>query len=537
MAAAVLPFADTRHFGHVHDDHVLRGASSLVTDGRANLEDLWGADFFGTYDEPRGQSGYWRPLVTLGSRLEVILAGGSTQGYLWLGHVITVLCHLAATLALWRLLLALGCTWQVAVLASALFGLHPIHVENVSWTSGRVDSLSAAWGWAGTALWLRGRGRGFQAAAGFACLLLAPLCKETAALLLVLAPVAGRKMGMSWGRSLLIPALALVTTVVLRAFSFGLVHELPAEAFTGPESLTSRWATWLSIQPDLLRFAIWPGPTSPIHPVNAAANFSAPGVSAGLALLLALSALGFWIVWRRSAAAAYVMLLALGTTYLLAPWVRFPTGFSEVAGPLYERYLYVAAAAPALLLGWVIARQIGAASWRVPLVIVLAILCIGPVTASRTLAWSSDIHFAQAGLRTAPASANLWAHLGTAYLENYRMSGEPQESAAALEAYDRALALDSLHTRAAVNRFITLVLSERGPEAMGQATVLLSRWPADPFVLHNVAAWHEAEGRLETAAELLDRELQTDRPHPETAERLEALLQRLEAQEGRGAGR
>ena len=532
MAAAVLPFAETRHYGHVHDDHVLRGTTSLATDARANLGDLWGADFFGTYDTPRGQSGFWRPLVILGYRLEAILAGGSAQGYLWLGHVITVLCHLAATLALWRLLLALGCGWQVAVLASALFGLHPIHVENVTWTSGRVDSLSAAWGWAGTALWLRGRGGGIQAAAGFLCLMLAPLCKETAVLILVLAPCAGRLLGMSWRRSLFVPCLALIATLVLRAVSFGLVHELPAEAFTGPASLVSRWATWLSIQPDLLRFAIWPGPTSPIHPVSAAVNFSSPGVAAGFLLLAALSGVAVWVVRRRSVSAAYVTLLALGTTYLLAPWARFPTGFSEVAGPLYERYLYVATAAPALLLATLIARQIGTVAWRVPVVIVLAILCIGPVTASRTLAWSTDVRLAHSGIETAPASPNLWAHLGTAHLEDYRISGQASDGEAALAAYDRALALDPLHTRAAVNRFIVLVLTERAAEAIGQATVLLSRWPSDPFVLHNVAAWHEAEGRLETAAELFDRELGTGRPHPETMMRLEALLQRLEARRG-----
>jgi hypothetical protein len=512
----------------VHDDHVLRGTASLATDVRADLGDLWGADFFGSYESPRGQTGFWRPLVTLSFRLEALLAGGSAQGYLWLGHVTTVLCHLAATLALWRLLLALGCGWRASVVAAALFGLHPIHVANVTWTSGRVDSLATALAWAGTTVWLRGRGSGLRALGGCALFVLATLAKENAALLLGLAPLAGLLLGLGWMRALAVPLAALAASLLIRAASFGLVHDLPAEAFTGPLSGLSRWATWLSIQPDLLRFAIWPGPTSPVHPVAVANGFDSPGVAAGLVLLALLLGIGIWILRKRSPAAAYVTAVALGSSLLLAPWVRFPSGFHEVAGPLYERYLYAAVAAPALLVATLLVRLVGRPAWRVPAVMALAIACIGPITAARTHAWSSDASFARAGLGTAPGSANLWAHLGTALMEDYRGGGDVADATAALEAFDTALSLDPEHVRSAVNQFILLVLLERPNEASGKATALLSRWPGDSFVLHNVAAWHEAEGRLEQAAQLFERELATDRPHPETAYRLEALRQVLQ---------
>ncbi len=541
ILSALLPFAATRGYGHVHDDHELRGSQSLATDPRADLDDLWGADFFGTYEQPQGQTGFWRPLVILSFRLEAVLAGGSSQAYLWLGHVLTILCHLAATLALWRLLLALGVHGSVAVLAAALFGLAPVHVENVTWTSGRVDSLPTALAWGATALWLRAGGRGLPALAALLLFSLAPLGKETVVLLIALAPLAGRLMGLSWGRSLAVPCAALVATAVIRGLSFGFAHEIPDVAYTGPASELARWATWLSIQPDLLRFMFWPGPATPLHPVLAAEGLLQRDVLTGALLLGLLCVLGAWFVRRRAAASSYVLGVALGTLLMLAPWVRFPMGFPEVAGPLYERYLYVAVAAPALLLAQLLGRLVGSSIWRLSATMLALLVALAPLTADRARAWESDVSFARAGLAVAPGSANLWSHLGTALMEQYRerqqtAGRQPQGSERqvadqqlaslaqeAVVSFDRALTLDPQLTRAGVNRFITLVLMGRQEEAAGQATALLSRFPDDPLVLHNLGAWHEAEGRLLEAAVLFEQELLTDDPHPLAAQRLAAL--------------
>ena len=527
LACAVLPFLESRLFGHVHDDHVLRGLGSLAADATVGLGTLWGADFFGTPNELTGQTGFWRPLVLLGFRLEAALAGGSWQGYLWLGHVVTVLWHAAATLALWRLLRALGLGNAAALVGAGLFGLHPVHVESVAWTSGRVDSIPAALAWTATAWWLEappGRSGPWRRAGVVLLLALAPLGKETGVLLVGLAGVAAWLRGRSPWQAARLPLAALALVLLARGLSFGFVHPLPEEAYTGPESAAARWFTWLSILPDLARFSLWPGPGTPLHPVLAAEGWGSPGVLAGLAVLFLLGAVAVIALRRRSAPGAYLALLGLGTLVVLAPWVRFPSGFPEVAGPLYERYLYAAVASTCALLGFGAARAVGARWGAAVTVLVVLAAVLAPTTSRRARVWADDVNLATAGLAVAPGSADLWAHLGAAYLEYLQNGGRdaPVAGQQALDAFDRALALDAEHLRARVNRFIALTLLGRAEEARAAARVLAERYPDEPLALHNLGAWHQAEGRHAEAVAVFRRALATGRAHPDTERRLQA---------------
>ena len=186
LACSLLTFAATRHYPHVHDDHDFRGPGSLVADARADIGTLWRADVFGSYDQPSGHSGFWRPLVLLSFAGEHSLTEGRPIPFAWLGHVITILLHGLATLALWYLLLALGLAWPAAFVVGAVFATHPIHVESVAWISGRTDILPALLAWTGTALLLEARSRKTLILAGLA-LLAAPLAKESGVLLVGLA--------------------------------------------------------------------------------------------------------------------------------------------------------------------------------------------------------------------------------------------------------------------------------------------------------------------------------------------------------------
>jgi hypothetical protein len=530
---SVLPYAETRHYGHVFDDHVIRGEGSLAEDGRADLGTIWRADFFGTYDRPRGQTGFWRPLVLLSFRAEVLLSGGSRSGYLWLGHVVTVLCHLAACLALWRLLLALGVGPTTAWLAALLFAVHPVHVETVTWTSGRAASAPAALAWAGTALWLAGRGAGRRALWGAVLMGCALLCKETSVLLLGLASLVGLCQGLSWRRALAGPGLALLGVLLLRGLFFGFGSGFPEEAFTGPPTALARWLTWLSILPDLGRLAFWPGPGTPIHPVLAANSWSDPGVMAGVCFLLLLCT-AVCLAWRaRSRPAVYATGLALGLVFVLAPWLRFPSSFPEVAGPLYERYLYAASAAPCLLVAYGLARLAGK---RVVPVLALGLVLAGsltPVTAKRAAVWASNESLARAGLRRAPASPDLWAMLGTSRLDALQQTGDRNAGGEALQAFDRVLTLDPGHQRAAVNRFITATLMGAPEEQLwADAAGLLRDGPDAPLVLHNLGAWHQAEGRHDEALALFAKELGTGRAHPETRSMMDVSLRAIAEKDG-----
>lgn len=527
VALALLPFAAVRTFGNVHDDHVLRAHGSLAADLQVPVSTLIGADFFGTPDQPRGHTGYWRPLVLLSFRVEALLAGDSAAGLAWLGHVFTLLCHLASTLALWKLARTVGLGDTGSLLAAAWFAVHPVHVESVGWASGRTDSLPTALGFLGLAVWLREPARRGATALLACALVLALLCKETAILWVLLAPLLGRCAGRSWRAALTPGAAGLTTYVALRAVLFGGLERASEQAYMGPADLADRWLSWLSIQADLVRLTLWPGPATPLHPVAEATGLGSPGVLVGLLVLL-LVVYAALLAWRRRFLPGVLASgLVAGTLFMLAPWVAVPTGYPEVAAPLFERYLYAASAAPALLLGWTLGPWAARSRVRLAALILALGLGLGSVSAERVGMWASDETFARAGLAVAPESASLWLHLGMAQLEHCRAGQGVQACQDALQAFDRAVALAPHFRLPAMNRLVALASLGQSTEADRTATELLQRWPGDPAVLHNVAAWYAGSGRLQAAVELYERELATGAALQGAAEALAACQSAL----------
>lgn len=78
---------------------------------------------------------YW-PMVYTFFWIEYHLWDGSLLGY----HIVNVLFHILNTFLLWLILRRLRV--QGALLAAALFGIHPIHVESVAWMVELKDILS-----------------------------------------------------------------------------------------------------------------------------------------------------------------------------------------------------------------------------------------------------------------------------------------------------------------------------------------------------------------------------------------------------------
>ena len=80
----------------------------------------------------------WHPLTWLSHMADSQLFGLNPAGH----HLMNVLFHGANTLLLFHLLFRLtGCHWKSAFV-SAIFALHPLHVESVAWVSERKDVLS-----------------------------------------------------------------------------------------------------------------------------------------------------------------------------------------------------------------------------------------------------------------------------------------------------------------------------------------------------------------------------------------------------------
>lgn len=106
------------------DDYVTENQTLRTADG---LRRIW--------FEPRSIPQYY-PLVHTTFWLEYQLWGLQPTGY----HLVNVLLHGTSAILLWRLLLRLNVPG--ALLASALFALHPVMVESVAWVTERKNVLS-----------------------------------------------------------------------------------------------------------------------------------------------------------------------------------------------------------------------------------------------------------------------------------------------------------------------------------------------------------------------------------------------------------
>src|SRR5438034_8956768 len=81
----------------------------------------------------------WHPLTTLSHMLDCQLWGVRAGGH----HFTNVVLHTIAVVLLFLVLQQMtGAIWQSAFVA-ALFAIHPLHVESVTWISERKDVLSA----------------------------------------------------------------------------------------------------------------------------------------------------------------------------------------------------------------------------------------------------------------------------------------------------------------------------------------------------------------------------------------------------------
>jgi protein O-mannosyl-transferase len=85
-----------------------------------------------------GRAGNWNPLTWLSHMLDCQFYGMNPAGH----HTTSLILHAANTVLLfWFLRSITGATWRCFAVA-ALFALHPLHVESVSWVAERKDVLS-----------------------------------------------------------------------------------------------------------------------------------------------------------------------------------------------------------------------------------------------------------------------------------------------------------------------------------------------------------------------------------------------------------
>ena len=141
VAATVLAYTNSLSGAFVFDDtKQIVGNPALRSWGnvlRAFTSDVWSFQR-GTLTKDIPPP-YYRPLFTAYLTLNYKLFGLWEPGW----HLMNLLVHCGATVAVFFLIKRLSGDRLIATLAALVFGLHPAHVESVSWISGIPDPLAA----------------------------------------------------------------------------------------------------------------------------------------------------------------------------------------------------------------------------------------------------------------------------------------------------------------------------------------------------------------------------------------------------------
>ena len=138
LVASFLSYAAVSGFGFVYDDE-----SQIVHDSFVQHWHFFPYYFVShvwQYIVPHVAGNYYRPVFLTWLLLNFKLFGLHAVGW----HLAVVALHLLVTWQVYRLAVVLLENQPAALVAAALFGLHPVHIEGVAWISGATEPLAAA---------------------------------------------------------------------------------------------------------------------------------------------------------------------------------------------------------------------------------------------------------------------------------------------------------------------------------------------------------------------------------------------------------
>jgi len=194
LVAIVGVFHSVVGFGFVWDDHLLLLGNALLN-APSSLGDFFSSHLWAHTPDPDAEGGYYRPLLLLDLALTQSIAGFSPGAF----HLHGLLWHLVAVLGVFRLLWVIIPTPWAAATGAALFALHPVQVESVSFISARNDPMAAAMLVWALILLSQSAPRRPALIGGCVLTMAALLSKESVILAPVLLALVCRARGAGWG--------------------------------------------------------------------------------------------------------------------------------------------------------------------------------------------------------------------------------------------------------------------------------------------------------------------------------------------------
>lgn len=502
-----LAYLSTLSFGFVYDD------KPVITDNVA-IRSWHSVSYYLTPQlsvagSPSSGS-FYRPVTLLWLRLNYAFFGLDPAGW----HFAMVLCHVLMTYLVFLLVEKLSGNRTTAIIAALLFGLHPVHVENVAWLSSVNDLLMSvllAGSFIAYLNYRNGRKLRFWMPASLLLFGLALLSKETAAvfplLILFFAVIfEGRLREEGWISHALKRGLAAIPFfVVLGAYLA--IRRMLLHVVAPPLAPLS-WTTMLLTAPAVLwfdlRHLLFPISSSEFYSL---AYVTAPGfrsfVLPILFLLGSLVAAAFYISkWSNRNLGFF----ALGLTFVPI----LPTLYLRAIAPanfLHDRFLYFPSVGIVILIALALeeisslrtqqARR-GTVMWAA-----VAILCIAALagTVSHQMQWKSNLSLYRNAIKYAPQNPILQVNLGN----EFAGLGHYDE---ALPLYLSALQNDPFSWLSNYNLGYGYYRTSRLPEAENYLKRAIQIDDRDPDQFIYLALAEMARGELAEAAQNARRAIQ-----------------------------
>jgi Flp pilus assembly protein TadD len=421
IACATLPYVNILYNGFVYDDETQVVHNPYIRSFRY-LKEIFTTHVWSFMAS--AATNYYRPIMTLGYLFCYKLFGLRAYGF----HLASLLLHVLVVCLVFILAERLTGHRVCAVVAGALFALHPVHTESVAWIAAVTDLeltffyLLTFWFY--LALGRPGDRRSkLMFAAMTVAFILALLSKEQAVTLAALATVYehfyrdDRSETTPWQKLGRYGPLWLASAV----YVFYRIHFLGALAPRDKSAHLTPLQTGLSAIALVGQYVgklLWPAQLCAFHAFHPSKSLFEPRVLAGLLVLFALAAL-FLFCWRsrernvRFASFGIIWFFATLAPVLNPHWLG-PNAFAE-------RYLYLPSVSVSWLAGLGVSKlwSLGAAHPRQRGALTLAGIVIAGLFAAiivvRNRDWKNDLVFYTQTIAVEPEAYPIIINLGTVY--------------------------------------------------------------------------------------------------------------------------
>lgn len=540
LLLVAIPFLRGLGGGFVYDDLAMVARNPRIT-SFSYLPEILTRPMLDFLDpETARHVGYWRPVAGLALTVGHALGGGNPLGF----HILSLVLHLLATAAAFRLARRLSGNDSLAFFAALLFGLHPAHVEGVSWISAINDPLFGLFSLLSIDAFVAWRDGGSRGSAWRAAVWLLPalLSKEMAAAVapMALAVDLGRRrfegVRPFW-RAYGPMAIAVVVYYFARVAVFG---DLQA----GFDRVTTNYGVpalrlfqaRFELLGGFLWLLMWPADLNLFRPFRPELSLVDPQFLRGLACILLLAA-GICFSWRRRHGLALLAVLLIPAAVSPA-LVRMQ---SLGTFPLSDRFLYLATLGLALLASWSaftwLPRRVAIASLSI------VALAYGGRVMARTGFWHDEESLFSAAVVQSPTSPYVHWGYSRVLLQRYRESKEVEvlrkahaQAQEALDLLARAQAGDGSifatrddHVQSNLClAWCLLYEAEIDPyhdysTALRVFSTIAERYPENAYAQTGVGVAAMQLGRLEESETALNRALELNPKYPEAHHNLGIL--------------